>query len=264
MSDFNWIVPWEVEYLKKGVRTSGTDLVIVEEPLRIEVNGQPIAALMRLPGDEAELAVGFCISEGYIKGYEGILEVKTVEKDPVKCVRIKALSLAGEFDLSEMLVIRAGCGRQDIKYLDKFLEAVESEVSISTNTIHHAYSVLKDSQYYHSMTGGTHSASLVNDEHGLLNTFEDIGRHNAFDKLIGCSYINSVNLRDRAVFLTGRISSDIAIKAVRCGIPILISMLMPTSFACEIARKFNLTLVGFARGSRANIYTGNQRIRSKE
>ena len=264
MNDSRWIVPWDVEYLKKGVRTSGTDLVIAEEPLRIEVKGQPVATLMRLPGNEVELAVGFCISEGYIKKYGDILEVKTVGGDPVNCVRIKISEMPDGVDVSSMLVIRSGCGRQDIEYLDKFLETVDSDFSISADVIHHAYSALKDSQYYHSMTGGTHSASLVDEEHGLLNTFEDIGRHNAFDKLIGYSYMNSVNLEERAVFLTGRISSDIAIKAVRCRIPILISMLMPTSFACEIARKFNLTLVGFARGSRANIYSANYRIRSNE
>ena len=264
MNDTRWIVPWEVEYLKKGVRISGTDLVVAEEPLRIEVNGKSVATLMRLPGEEAELAVGFCISEGYIKGYEDILEVKKVGDGPVKCVRIKSSNISGDVDLSDMLVIRSGCGRHDVEYLGKFLESVDSEISISANIIHQAYSALKESQYYHSMTGGTHSASLVDEKQGLLKTFEDVGRHNAFDKLIGYGYINSVKLEERAVFVTGRISSDIAIKAVRCRIPILISMLMPTSFACEIARKFNLTLVGFARGSRANIYTGNQRIRSSE
>ena len=199
MNDTRWILPWEVEYLKKGVRISGTDLVVAEEPLRIEVKGQPVATLMRLPGNEVELAVGFCISEGYIKKYGDILEVKTVGDNPVKCVRIKISEMPDGVDVSSMLVIRSGCGR-----------------------------------------------------------------HNAFDKLIGYSYMNSVNLEDRTVFLTGRISSDIVIKAVRCGIPILISMLMPTSFACEIVRKFNLTLVGFARGSRANIYSANHRIRSYE
>jgi FdhD protein len=252
-----------------------SDFLSIEEPLAIEVNKQRVAVLMRLPGDEKELAAGFLLSEGYITDFNDIMTIShcgslmpgEVSDDPLtpsrNIVRIKAEHLLHADD-SVTLLIRSGCGRTGVDEIAEELPRLDSSLLVDISVITGMSKTILDLQEVRKLAGGVHLAALFTAEGQLICSYEDIGRHNAADKAIGYALLRQISLEDKILYITGRASYEMVNKAARMQIPILASKSSPTSLAVEYAQEANLTLCGFVRPNRANIYSAEKRIGGTE
>lgn len=237
------------------------DLVICEYALTIFVNEIEIAVLMCSPEFLEELTVGYLLYEGIIKNRDDYREIFINEKRGISYVK-----LVGEFDgTNSSKIVFTGCGSgntnssileslKDIKVRNDIYFDYEHLIKIARN--------FSDKSETFKKTGGTHSACLCDDKEILIFK-EDIGRHNALDKIFGEALIRGISTDDKFIFASGRISSEMLLKSARAGVVVIISHSAPTNLAVNIATKLNLTLVGFVRGRRMNIYSGNERIKKK-
>jgi FdhD protein len=235
-----------------------SDSIIVEKPLKIYINEQFYTVMMCTPSEAIELAVGFLFSEGIITSVDSIKSIEEKFNDRV-CV---ILNQDIKIDFDAVQATTSGCGKGSIQL--RFIEGWGIK-AVNNNNQFSYRAILKLMKEFNSKselfrdTGGVHSCSICDSE-GILLFSEDIGRHNALDKVIGKALMNKVNLQDKLIMTTGRISSDIIIKAMKAGIPTIVSHSAPTELAIEIAQSANLTVIGFARGLRMNIYCGVERI----
>lgn len=243
---------------KQGIREEIEDQVIIEKPLNIFLNNQYYSTLMCTPPDLIALTTGFLFSEGII---ESKRDIKTMEfsTDDILFVNLNKEVEKGEQDLRTIV---SGCGRGVLhtNMID------QSKIkAISSSCVFNSEDVLRFMKDFNTMsdlfqkTGGVHSCCICGGT-GIEVFTEDIGRHNAIDKAIGKCIIDGTDMGSKMLFTTGRISSDSVIKAARAGIPILVSHSGPTDLAVDIARNLNMTMIGFARGNRMNIYWGFERI----
>lgn len=236
------------------------DTVVREFPLTIILNDQELVTMLCSPADQKELAVGFLYSEGLITSREEIGNVTLNEGTGVIRVETKNGNVLDREVLFNRL-ITSGCGRGASFYsaTDVTGEKVESLLQVSVNEI---LSIMKDFQHRSETfraTGGVHSAALCNTKEILIFN-EDIGRHNAMDKVFGECLLKDIPTDDRLVITSGRISSEILLKVARRNAPILISKSAPTNLGVKMAEDLGITLVGFVRGKRANVYTNSHRI----
>jgi FdhD protein len=220
--------PAEVE--RKGVNVSEEGL------FRLFVNKKRVCSMSASPRDLKELAIGFLVSEG-ILDYSDICQTDVKDNE----IRVKTR--------------KGGGGR-----LQKYPGAVKSRQTFDRDVILNSLSNLDRSSGEWKLTGGTHSASLITCEGEFLCGFEDICRSNALDKVIGWALINSHCLRDKFILFTGRLSSVIVEKMARIGIPLIVSNTAPLSRAMDIAEKFDITLIGFARHPEFNVYSNFWRV----
>jgi FdhD protein len=235
-----------------------TDIVIVERVLNIYVNGKHFSSLMCTPGDDENFIVGFLFSLGIIKGKA---DIKSVEFRGENIVMVIINAEAVEL-YSEIMALTSGCGGGSIR-----LSLMEKEniKAISNNYSISHQKIIEEMKHFNSMselfkeTGGVHGCALYSEEK-LIISKEDIGRHNAADKVIGEAILKDINFDDKLMFTTGRVSSDIMFKVIHAGIPILISHSAPSNIAIKFAKTANITLVGFARGDRMNVYSGYDRV----
>jgi FdhD protein len=250
------------------------DLLVVEEPLEVrlghDVDGRrvhvPISVTMRTPGHDDELAVGFLYTEGIVVAREQVVGVRACGGGNVVCVDLAAgvgvdlTRLERHFYTSSSCGV---CGKASLEAvqvcarhrLAEGLPVVEGEV------IHKLPEVLRASQTVFERTGGLHAAALFNTEGELLCLREDVGRHNALDKLIGAQFLaGRTPLSDKVLLVSGRASFELVQKAAVAGIPILAAVGAPSSLAVSLARKHGLTVIGFVRPDRFNLYTGAERI----
>lgn len=227
-------------------------LVAEEVPLSIFINGRHFATAMTSPAMAEEFVAGHLFSEGIVGGLEEIesLEVegdaaRVVLTDPIRAIRSKR-------------PILSGCGGTypflDISRLPK----VRSDLKVGEGEIHAAMREISRS-FLHETTGGVHSVGLF-DRRGVICRVEDIGRHSALDKSIGRGLLDGVRFEETFVASTGRVSSDMALKCSFSGIPMIASRGATTSLAIEIAERTGLSIVGFVRGGKMNIYTGSERV----
>ncbi|MGM0445148.1 MAG: formate dehydrogenase accessory sulfurtransferase FdhD [Bacillota bacterium] len=236
------------------------DSIIKEQPLTIFVNGYELVTLMTLPLNLKELAVGFIASENIIDDYNEINAINFSHQDTV--VQIE-LNKEVNINLYKKRTLTSGCGKgvtftnlQDCA----LAEVYNDSFKINSSIINKLMSEMQKKSDLFLKTGGTHTAALA-DQDSIISVIEDIGRHNTIDKLIGFSYQNKITLKDKMIITSGRVSSEIIIKVLKQKIPILISRSAPTSQAVEIAREKNITLVGFTRGNRYNVYNDLDRIK---
>jgi len=236
------------------------DMVARESPLTIVLNNQELVTLLCSPKDLRYLAVGFLFSEGLLKTKDEIKKIMVDERRGV--VRVETEE-SGELskDVLFKRLITSGCGRGASFYsaADTTGQKVESQVEIST---HQVLSLAKEFQYrsqVYRATGGVHSAALCDTENILLFS-EDIGRHNAIDKIFGECILKDVSTDGGIIITSGRISSEILLKVAKRNIPILISKSAPTDMGVRLANDLGITLIGFVRGKRINVYTNNWRI----
>jgi FdhD protein len=249
------------------------DLVAMEEPLVIELNGKTVAVMMRLPGDEKELAAGFCISEGLVPHFQDITLIHHCGQSPPmsdseggleesrNLIQISAKRVNEAFLREDkVMMIRSGCGRADVRGLGEFLPRCESDSKVSLETIFSLVRKLQGVQIVYQMTRGSHIAALFDLSGELVVYKEDIGRHNAIDKVIGHCLLQGVELSDKLLFSSGRISYEMVVKAIRCRIPVVLSFCAPTSVALELAEASGCTVIGFLRGRRAKVYSNQWRV----
>ncbi|MGB3510223.1 MAG: formate dehydrogenase accessory sulfurtransferase FdhD [Microcoleaceae cyanobacterium] len=264
---------WVVENRKIYTRY---DQLATEEPLEIRLTfpKQTVAVTMRTPGADFELATGFLYSERVIKNREDIEKISYCidpEIDGEQKQNIVNVSLKPELNPKLKTLERhffttsacGVCGKKSIESLQiKGFSAIPLGLEISAEVIYSLPDKLSSAQGLFKSTGGLHAAGLF-DAHGeLLKLREDVGRHNALDKLIGSEFLaGELPLNNRIVMVSGRSSFEILQKCITAGVPIVCAVSAPSSLAVEIAREFNITLVGFLRGRKFNIYSGVERVK---
>jgi FdhD protein len=255
------VEPAEIERITGGTRSSFRDVVIPESPCSIILNNRELTTLLCSPADRRYLAVGFLFSEGLLSRKDDIKRVVTDNRRGVVRVDTTAEVKMPE-DLLFKRVITSGCGRGVTFYntLDAAeREKIDSSVSLSSGQVIKLAQEFGQRSELFRLTGGVHGAALC-DETGVKVFHEDIGRHNAIDKVFGECLLKDIPVRDGIIVTSGRISSEIMHKISRGSVPVLISRSAPTSLAVRLADDWGITLVGFVRGQRMNIYTNGWRI----
>ena len=236
----------------------------VEEPLCLEINGCNTAVLMRLPGNERELAVGFCLSEGLVQKFEDIKGIgPAVTGAGKESVNIQVMTEDEPvFQDLKLLLVRTGpgCSRWERKSVAAQLPHCDSDLTVSFATLSRVHERLAGQQKMKHISGGLHASMLLDERGNKLFVYEDVGRHNAMDKVIGRALLDALPLRDKIIFNTGRTSYEMVAKAARCNIPVIVSLSSPTSLAVRLASCCGLTILGYASHSRAVVYSCPERI----
>ena len=267
---------FKVQVLQKdGSRNSLHDAVAVEEPLEIRLSVEGftlrVATTMRTPGNDKELALGFLWSEGIIRDIESIQSVKR-STDPrlevSENVIVVELSAGTQVDWSRLnrrtdVQSSCGiCGRQSLQSLKNFQISQPRGTSWPEDLSFGIFlEQLSSSQNIFQRTGGVHASGLFDYDGNLICLREDVGRHNALDKVVGWSLDKQfVPAKDTILLVSGRISFELVQKALLAGIPNLVGIGAPSSLAIELAKEFDLTLLGFLRENSVNVYSGDWRI----
>ena len=240
------------------------DLLAVEEPLEIRLGDKTISITMRTPGQDAELAAGFLFTEGILEGPHQILDIQhaknsiAVQINPD--VEVDFERLQRNFYTTSSCGV---CGKASIEALriQGCPVLPRSSTAIEAALIHRLPEAQRNEQAVFQRTGGLHAAALFDLKGNLILLREDVGRHNAVDKLIGAEMLaGRTPLSNTLLLVSGRASFELTQKALMAGIPILAAVGAPSSLAVETAQRFNMTLLGFVRDGRFNIYSGAERI----
>jgi FdhD protein len=250
--------------LTEADRSSVDDVVVREFPLTIILNNQELVTLLCSPKNLDYLAVGFLSSEGLLKGKDDIRKITVDDRRGVVRVETKAEDKqAGELLFKR--IITSGCGKGASFYSAADVGGqvkVESQVRISAlEVLELAKEFQRHSEVYRA-THGVHSAALCDTKSILIFT-EDIGRHNAIDKIFGECILKDIPTDDRMIITSGRISSEILLKVAKRNIPLLVSKSAPTDLGVKLANDLGITLIGFARGKRMNVYSNDWRVVSR-
>jgi FdhD protein len=269
------IMPWRIWRLADHQADVVDGGVVVEEPLEIRLNEQPVAVLMRSPGLEKELATGFCLGEGLVNSLMDIALVRhcgrvgpgdategdtlDVSRNRVDITLMPGVSIASSQGDAVQL-IRSGCGRTEASALVENLRPVDAQLTISLETLRRLPGQITRQQDAYRMAGGIHAAAVFDARGRAVVVCEDIGRHNAADKAVGYCLLRGISLQDKILVSTGRASYDMVSKGVRMGVPIIASISSPTSLAVELAEALNCTLLGYLRGKKLNVYTHRWRV----
>jgi len=250
----------------RGEKANSQRKVVIEEPLEVYVDEIFAVTLMRTPGDELNLASGFCFTEGLVNCRSDFASVgycRDIESNRVNVIRYNPEKLPS---VSERTISsRSSCGICGSKIIDD-LESMLSEIPtielIGPDQLVLLMNNLKDSQEIFKDTGCTHGAMIASIDSSVLTFAEDVGRHNALDKCIGSILMTGKLDSATIALVSSRLGFETVEKAVRAGVCVLAGVSAPTSMAVDLAHRFNLTLVGFLRGENMTIYTHPQRIES--
>lgn len=278
-----------VRRVEPGSSEEFADVLAVEEPLEIRLGlpdgtHKPISITMRTPGEDAELAVGFLFTEGIIRSAEQINQIRhcglkigkatstldragslnsnTIRVDLAEGVEVDLERLKRHFYTSSSCGV---CGKSSIEALNTgAMKRPEPDlISVDPDVINRLPAALRREQEMFDRTGGLHASGLFTPEGTLDIVREDVGRHNALDKVIGSKLLaGELPLVDRILLVSGRASFELVQKALMAGIPVLAAVGAPSSLAVELAREFGMTLIGFVGGHRFNLYCGRERIMS--
>lgn len=241
------------------------DHVVVEEPLEIRVRGEgeaePIAVTMRTPGDDADLAVGFLLTEGVLSSPDDVSAIEQVEPNAIE-LRLRAGVDAGAARRALYSASSCGlCGKATVAAISVRVPRLEDDARFDLATLMSFTERMRAAQPTFDRTGGLHAAALF-DRHGALEVLrEDIGRHNAADKAIGSRFRGGASLAGRALLMSGRAGFEIVQKAAVARVPVVAAISAPSSLAIDLAERVGITLVGFLRPPRASVYTHPERIR---
>ncbi|MEU5086403.1 formate dehydrogenase accessory sulfurtransferase FdhD [Streptomyces sp. NPDC021356] len=261
--------------IRDGALSSRPDTLVAEEPLEIRLNGRPLAITMRTPGDDFALAAGFLVSEGVLGAASDLVNIvycAGATADGINTYNVVDVRTAPDVVLPDITLERnvyttSSCGLCGKASLDavrttaRWPIADEPPVRVTPGLLTSLPDRLRAAQRVFDRTGGLHAAALFTDDGELLDIREDVGRHNAVDKLVGRALQNDALPLSRTILLvSGRASFELAQKAVMAGIPMLAAVSAPSSLAVDLAAETGLTLVGFLRGTSMNVYAGEERI----
>lgn len=261
-----------VTRLRGDRETERIDTLVVEEPLEIRVNGTPVTVTMRTPGDDFDLAVGFLVGEGALRAADDVHEIRycagaTVDGlNTYNVVDVLAPGVSLPASLERNFATTSSCGVCGKASLDgvrtRSSWSIEDDaLRIEPRVVVSLPDRLREAQRVFESTGGLHAAGLFTAEGDLIVAREDIGRHNAVDKVIGEAYRHHrIPLRHTVLLVSSRASFELVQKAVMAGIPMLAAVSAPSSLAVELAAESGLTLIGFVRGDSMNVYCGEQRV----
>lgn len=254
-----------VDILRVGPNATAkaSDRVAREEPLEIRVRGQAIAVTMRTPGHDEELAAGFLLTEGVLKSRADVVEIAHCLGESERRGNILNVFLAPnvEVDLERLTrhVFSASscglCGKASIESVRQQFAQIENRVDVAPEILFSLAAKLRASQSAFDETGGVHAAGLFTLAGELIVSREDVGRHNAVDKVLGFAFLNDgLPLENHVLFVSGRASFEIMQKALAAGLPVVAAVSAPSSLAVDFARESGQALYGFVRGDTANRY----------
>ena len=257
-----------VTHVQPGASAAQPDRVAIEEPLEIRLHGRPFVVAMRTPGADRELAAGFLLSERVIRSAD---DLGTIEYcgDAANIVNVTLTGDAAA-GLERVLAERRNvttnsscglCGRQTLESLAVDVPPIATTLTIPSALVLDLPKKLRGSQTVFDETGGLHAAGLFARDGALVDAAEDVGRHNAVDKVVGRMLMSErLPLTDHVLCVSGRTSFEILQKALFAGIPIVAAVSAPSSLAIELAETFGITLIGFVRGETFNIYAHQHRV----
>jgi FdhD protein len=263
--------------VRDGAVSTRPDTLVAEEPLEIRLNGRPLAITMRTPGDDFALAAGFLVSEGVLSSADQLANIvycAGATQDGSNTYNVVDVRLAPGVPMPDIALERnvyttSSCGLCGKASLDAVrttahwpLKDPESgPIGLTPEVLSLMPERLREAQRVFDRTGGLHAAALFTPQGRLLDLREDVGRHNAVDKLVGRALQQGgLPLRESVLMVSGRASFELAQKAVMAGIPVLAAVSAPSSLAVDLAAETGLTLVGFLRGSSMNVYAGEERL----
>jgi FdhD protein len=243
-------------YTEKEAQTVNRS-IIREASWVLHVNGQEWITLLCTPLKMQALVLGFLLSEGIIQGLDDVLLLRVCEEEEgVIDVRLK-----DEVTLPTKQILTSGCGAGvTFDDLSQLHSPLDSPLTVTPVQVLHLVAELGRRGELYRAVGGVHTSALA-DGQELLVMAEDVGRHNTLDKIRGECLLRGIPTADRIILTTGRLSSEMMTKTVKMGVPIVISRTAPTDLAVELAKRWRITLVGYARGGRMDVYTAHHRIR---
>lgn len=258
------VLRWKADSSAKRV----TDALAVEEPLEIRVETRSIAVTMRTPGHDAELAAGFLLTEGILRSAADVLKIATHSRNRTGNVLDVFLAPGVTVDFAQLTrhVFASSscglCGKASIDAVRQKFKPVKSKLRVPASLLAELPARLRDQQAAFDATGGLHAAALFDAVGKLLVVREDVGRHNAVDKVLGHALLAGWLPLDRHILLvSGRASFEILQKALAARVPVIAAVSAPSSLAVDFAKANGQTLAGFVRGDRLNVYTHASRVR---
>ncbi len=237
---------------------SAEDLVAVEEPLEIRINGHPVAVTMRTPGHDEELAVGFCLSEGLRPESAAPTADLAANTIDVAAPGFDPTRLARSFYTTSSCGV---CGKGALEAVAVEADKVESRLTLPASVLTVLPDRLRSAQGAFDATGGLHASGLFDAAGNLVVVREDVGRHNALDKVVGRAFLDGrLPLAGSVLCLSGRISFELVQKAAVAGCPVVVAVGAPSSLAVQLGRDRGITLCGFVRDGRMNVYSEPWRV----
>ena len=234
------------------------DVVAVEEPLEIRIGGVPVAVTMRTPGHDEELALGFCLSEGLRPESARLPEDLAANTVDVVAPDADVGALQRSFYTSSSCGV---CGKGALEAVAVEAPRLEGDLRVPAALIVQLPDRLRAAQTAFEATGGLHATGLFSESGELLSVREDVGRHNALDKVVGRAYLDGLLPLERSILcVSGRLSFELVQKAAVAGCPLLVAVGAPSSLAIELAADRGLTLCGFVRGGSLNVYSETWRV----
>lgn len=267
--DYNLDMSQKMLRCQNGHPVEESDTLAPEEPLEIRVRGRAITVTMRTPGHDAELAAGFLLSEGIIHHPQDILKIEPCDRNDFGNVLNVLLAPNVPVDFARLTrhVFASSscglCGKATIEALQESFPPLPPPAGpiLSAATLSRMPAQMRQAQSIFNQTGGLHAAALFRNDGTLLVLHEDIGRHNAVDKVLGSALLNRLfPLQNHVLLVSGRSSFEIMQKALAAGIPIIAAVSAPSSLAAQFAQENHQTLIGFLREARMNVYTHPERI----
>jgi FdhD protein len=243
------------------------DDIVIEEPLEIRVNGSSLSVTMRTPGDDFDLAAGLLWTEGIIRGRDeiGTMAYCPDEEHPElkNIVNVVLVDSQRKIETSRRLWSNSSCGlcgKATLDSIHQVCRPVASSLRVSRELLFSLPARLRQAQANFERTGGIHAVALFDVQGSLLVVREDIGRHNAVDKVLGAALVSGLALPDAVMMVSGRLGFEIAQKALVAGVPVVASISAASSLAVELANEFGMTAIGFLRGRSMNVYSHAERI----
>jgi FdhD protein len=256
-----------VDVVRRGADSSSADCVAVEAPLEVRGNAQPFSVIMRTPGADRALALGFLFSEGLLRHRADLARVDIDELAGIVNVvfdRGRADAVAEALGDRRQVAMHSSCGlcgRRTLESVEVTATPFVRDWSVTTATIDGLAATLQTAQPAFAQTGGLHAAGLFDLDGRLIAGAEDVGRHNAVDKLVGRMFeAGRLPLSRSLLLVSGRASFEIVQKAWLSGIPLVAAVSAPSSLAVDLAREAGMTLVGFVRDGRFNLYAHPDRV----
>jgi FdhD protein len=255
----------EIIRLNEGAATRDVDELACEEPLEIRVRGKAVSVTMRTPGNDDELAAGFLLSEAIVRRAKDIVRVEPCERDDANIVNVVlAADVVVDFEKLTRHVFASSscglCGKATIEAIQKQFGRVTSDVKVEAETILSLPEKMRAAQATFEKTGGLHAAGLFTSAGELVVLREDVGRHNAVDKVLGFALMKGIAIEKHVLLVSGRASFEILQKAVAAGVPIVAAVSAPSTLAVDFADESGVTLVGFLREGRMNVYAHPGRL----
>jgi FdhD protein len=249
----------------EDLTTTVDDYIAIESPLQISINHRPISVTMRTPGDDVALALGFLFTEGMIQSYSEVISAIQIDENIVNIQLKNEILSTATLERNFYTTSSCGvCGKSSVDaILTKSIYPIDhKKISVSDEVLFSLQAKLLQVQSAFESTGGLHASALFHPDGSYIFHYEDVGRHNALDKLIGNALINDhLPLSNHILLLSGRASFELIQKASMAGIPIIVAVGAPSSLAVELAQTTGQTLIGFLKKSSYNIYTGHDRIK---